>query len=150
MKSAEEFVSFSQGNVKALVKSSQIVAAGLQDLGKMIAISAQTATSDAMSTFRTLTSIRSLVETFDLQAALARSTIEKSLMQTSQIGESSFKLVEQARAPITSRISLADEAWDGPGYRPGPFFVQRSTSPGEYPGRARLSLFSGRRVPICS
>jgi hypothetical protein len=46
-----------------LVKSSQIVAAGLQDLGKMMATSAQTSMSDAMSTFRALTSVRSLVGT---------------------------------------------------------------------------------------
>jgi hypothetical protein len=31
-------------------------------------------------------------------------------MQTGQIGESSFKLAEQALAPITSRISLAVES----------------------------------------
>jgi hypothetical protein len=58
-----------------------------------------------------------------LPAALARSTIEKSLMQTSQIGQGSFKLAEQAMATLTSHISLAAEAWDGPEYRPGPFFV---------------------------
>ena len=110
MKSAEEFVSFSQGNVEALVKSSQIVAAGLQDLGKMMATSAQTSISDAMGTFRALTSVRSLAEAFDLHAALARSTIEKSLTQTGQIGETSFKLAEQAMAPIASRISLAVES----------------------------------------
>ena len=37
MKTAEQFITFGQGNVEALVKSSQIVATGLQDMGKQIA-----------------------------------------------------------------------------------------------------------------
>ena len=37
MKTAEQFITFGQGNVEALVKSSQIVATGLQDLTKQMA-----------------------------------------------------------------------------------------------------------------
>jgi len=46
MQTAEQFVNFGQGNVEALVKSSQIFATGLQDLGKLMAAGAQ-ATMDA-------------------------------------------------------------------------------------------------------
>jgi hypothetical protein len=41
MKTAEEFVVFGQGNVEALVKSGQIWAAGVQDLTKQVAATAQ-------------------------------------------------------------------------------------------------------------
>ena len=37
MKTAEEFVAFSQGNLEALLKSGQIWAAGVQDLSKQMA-----------------------------------------------------------------------------------------------------------------
>src|SRR5271166_4414187 len=41
MKTAEEFVSFNQGNLEALIKSGQILATGMQDLGKQVAATAQ-------------------------------------------------------------------------------------------------------------
>ncbi len=42
MQTAEQLVTFGQGNVEALVKSSQIFANGLQDISKLMAASAQT------------------------------------------------------------------------------------------------------------
>jgi phasin family protein len=111
MKTAEEFVSFGHGNVEALVKSGQIVATGLQDISKLMAASAQASMDEAMNTFRALTSVRSFKEAIDLQAMLARSTVEKTLTQTGQVAETSFKLAEQAIAPIASRMSLAAQSF---------------------------------------
>ena len=107
MKTAEEFMTFNQANVEAFVKSGQIVATGLQDMSKMFATTAQTAMDQAMSTFRAMTSVRSFKEAVDLQASLARSTMETAMTQTGQVAESSFKLAEQAIAPIASRVTNA-------------------------------------------
>lgn len=111
MKTAEDFVSFGQGNVEALVKSSQIVATGLQDIGKMMAASAQASMAEAMETFRALSSVRSMQEAIDLQATLARSVVEKTLTQTGQVAETTLKVAEQAFAPITNRMSLAVQSF---------------------------------------
>ena len=111
MKTTEDFVSFGQGNVEALVKSGQIVATGLQDIGKLMAASAQASMEEAMSTFRALSGVRSVKEAIDLQATLARSAVEKTLTQSGQVAETSFKLAEQAMAPITSRVSLAVQSF---------------------------------------
>ncbi len=111
MKTAEDFVSFGQGNVEALVKSSQIVATGLQDIGRMMATSAQASMSEAMETFHALSGVRSIQEAIDLQATLARSVVEKALTQTGQVAETSLKVAEQAIAPITSRMSLAVQSF---------------------------------------
>ncbi|MBC7800407.1 MAG: phasin family protein [Gemmatimonadaceae bacterium] len=107
MKTAEEFVTFGQGNVEAMVKSSQIFATGLQDLTKMMAASAQASMDEAMTTFRAMTSVRSVKEAFDLQTTLARTAVEKTMSQTSHVAETSFKLAEQTMAPIASRMSIA-------------------------------------------
>lgn len=107
MKTAEEMVTFGQGNIEALVKSSQIVATGWQDLGKTMAAHAQASMDEAMSTFRAMTGVRSIKEAFDLQTTLARSAVEKTLTQTGHVAESSFKLAEQAMAPIANRMSVA-------------------------------------------
>jgi phasin family protein len=107
MKNAEEFLSFSQGNVEALVKSGQIWAAGWQDLSKQMAASAQTAMDETMSAFKAMTSVKSLKEALDLQATLARSTVEKAVTGSGQFADASFKLAEQTMAPLTARFQLA-------------------------------------------
>jgi phasin family protein len=109
MKTAEEFVAFGQGNLEALLKSGQIWAAGVQDLSKQMAASAQSSFDETMSTFKAMTSVKSLKDAMDLQASLARSTLEKTLAESGKLTDASFKLTEQAIAPITARVSLAVE-----------------------------------------
>ena len=111
MQTAEQLATFGQGNIEALVKSSQIFATGLQDLGKLMAAGAQATVDDAMSAFRAMASVRSLKDAADLQASLAHAAVEKALTQTSQVAETSFKVAEQAFAPIGSRLSLAMQSF---------------------------------------
>jgi phasin family protein len=109
MKTAEEFVTFGQGNLEAVLKSGQIWAAGVQDLSKQFAASAQASFEETMSTFKALTSVKSLKDALDLQASLARTTLEKTLAESGKLTDASFKLTEQAIAPITARVTLAVE-----------------------------------------
>ena len=109
MKTAEELVAFSQGNLEAMVKSGQIWAAGVQDIGKQIAATAQASFDETMSTFKALSSVKSLKDAFDLQASLARSTLEKTLAESGKLTDASMKLTEQTLAPLTARVSLAVE-----------------------------------------
>ncbi|MBV8912988.1 MAG: phasin family protein [Acetobacteraceae bacterium] len=111
MKTAEQFITFGQGNIEALVKSSQIVATGLQDITKQIAANTQAAVDESLSTFRALSTVRSLKEAFDLQANYARTAFEKVVAQTGQLTETSFKLAEQAFEPLAGRVTLAVESF---------------------------------------
>ena len=114
MKTAEEVVAFSQGNVEALIKSGQIWSTGLQDLSKQIATSFQASYEEAVSAFKALTSVKSLKEVVDLQVGLARSAVEKGVTESSKYTDASFKLAEQALAPISSRVTLAVEKFSKP------------------------------------
>jgi phasin family protein len=109
MKTAEELVTFSQGNLEALVKSGQIWASGMQDLGKQFAANAQASFDETMATFKALSSVKSLKDAFDLQANLARTAMEKTLAESGRLTDASMKLTEQTLAPITARVSLAVE-----------------------------------------
>jgi phasin family protein len=109
MKTAEEVVAFSQGNMEALMKSSQIWTTGLQDISKQMASSMQASYEEAVSAFKAMTSVKSLKEAVDLQVGLARSAVEKSVTESSKYTDASFKLAEQAIAPISSRMTLAVE-----------------------------------------
>jgi len=109
MKTAEELVAFSQGNLEAMVKSGQIWAAGVQDIGKQIAANAQATFDETLSTFKALTSAKSFKDALDLQTSLARSTLEKTLSESGKLTDASMKLTEQALAPLTARVTLAME-----------------------------------------
>ncbi|MEJ0020133.1 MAG: phasin family protein [Acetobacteraceae bacterium] len=109
MKTAEELVAFGQGNLEAMVKSGQIWAAGVQDISKQLAANAQASFDETMSTFKALSGAKSLKDAFDLQASLARTTLEKTLAESGKLTDASMKLTEQAMAPITARFSLAME-----------------------------------------
>lgn len=114
MKTAEEVVAFSQGNVEALIKSGQIWSTGLQDLSKQMATSMQASYEEAVAAFKALTTVKSLKEAVDLQVGLARSAIEKGVTESSKYTDASFKLAEQAIAPISSRVTLAVETFSKP------------------------------------
>ena len=109
MKTAEELMAFSQGNVEAFMKSGQIWTAGMQDLSKQMAATAQASFDETMSTFKAMTSVKSLKDAMDLQANLARSALEKTMAESGRLTDVSFKLTEQTMAPITARVTLAVE-----------------------------------------
>jgi len=109
MKTAEELVAFNQGNIEAIMKSGQIWATGVQDLSKHLAAAAQASLDESMSAFKALTSVKSLKDAFELQSSFARAALEKSLTESGKLTDASFKLTEQALAPITARVSIAVE-----------------------------------------
>jgi phasin family protein len=109
MKTAEELVAFSQGNVEAMVKSGQVWAAGVQDISKLMAATAQASFDETMSTFKAFSSVRSLKDAIELQASFARTTMEKTLAESGRLTDASLKLTEQALAPLTARVSVAVE-----------------------------------------
>lgn len=109
IKSTEEIVSFGQGNVEAILKSSQIWATGVQDLGKHFAATAQAQLDETMATVKALSSVKSLKEAMELQSTLAKTAMEKMLAETGKLTDASVKLAEQTMAPITARVTLATE-----------------------------------------
>jgi phasin family protein len=111
MKTAEQVAQFSQGNVEAFVKSSQIWATGWQDISKQMAATAKANMDETMSAFKALTSVKSLKEVFDLQTSFARSSMEKAMAESGKLTEHSLKLAEQAFAPISARVNAAVETF---------------------------------------
>jgi phasin family protein len=106
---AEELVAFNQGNFEAIVKAGEIWSAGVQDLTKHLTAAAKASFDESVATFKAITSAKSLKDALDLQAAYARSTLEKTLAESGKITDASFKLTEQALAPITARVTVAVE-----------------------------------------
>ena len=111
MKTAEQVTQFSQGNVEAMMKSSQILATGLTDITKTMAATAKASMDETMSIFRAMTSVKSLKEAFELQSSFARTSMEKAVSESGRLTEQSMKLAEQAFAPISARVNAAVETF---------------------------------------
>jgi len=109
MKTAEDLVTFGQGNFEAVVKSSQIWVAGVQDLSKQMAATAQAQVDQTMATLKALAGVKSLKEAIELHSTAARATVEKAVAETGKLTDASIKLAEQAMAPIAARLTLAAE-----------------------------------------
>lgn len=111
MKTAEQMAQFSQGNVEAVMKSSQILATGLTDISKLWAEHARASFEESMATFKAMTSVKSVKEAVDMQASFARAAMEKAVAETGRLTEHSLKLAEQAAAPLTARMNVAVETF---------------------------------------
>jgi phasin family protein len=108
-KAAEEAAEFSRGNLEAMTKAAQVMAVGMQDLGKQIFAVTQALTDHALESAKALAAVKSLKEAADIQAAFAKASMERSMSEAAKLQEASFKLAEQAYAPITARMTLAVE-----------------------------------------
>lgn len=111
MATAEDLVAFSQGNLEAFVKLGQVWAAGMQDISKQMAATAQASIEHTLSTFRALSGVKSLRDAMELQSSLARATVEKTMSESGRLTDASMKLAEQTMAPLTARVSLAVEKY---------------------------------------
>ena len=111
MKTAEDMMAFSQGNMEAMMKATQIYASGVQDLSKRVASSSKISLEESVAFTKSLMGVKSVKEAVDLQSGFAKSSIEKVVAETSEITDASVKLAEQAMAPLTARMSLAVETF---------------------------------------
>jgi hypothetical protein len=103
-----------KGNVEAIMASSHIWTSGCQAIGQTIAASAQAHFERNLSTWKAITSVKSVKEAMDLHAHLARTSVENAVTETGKLAEASMKLAEQTMVPITARIALAAEKFSLP------------------------------------
>jgi phasin family protein len=109
IKATEELVAFSQGNLEAFLRAGQIWAAGVQDLSKAVAATAQAQLDETLATVKALAGVKSFKEAVELQTTLARTSVEKVVTEAGKLTDASLKLTEQTLAPLTARVSLAVE-----------------------------------------
>jgi len=85
MKSTEDFVAFGQANLEAFVKSGQIWSAGMQELTKQIASSAKASFDESVSTFKAMSTAKSVKEAMELQSSYAKAALEKAMSESNKL-----------------------------------------------------------------
>lgn len=109
MKAAEEAAEFGRGNVEAMTKSAQLYFTGVQDLGRHMMATFQGFSDQAIEGAKALSTAKSLKDVADVQASLARTTMEKSLADMTKLREVAMKLAEVSMEPISARMTLVME-----------------------------------------
>jgi len=111
MKSTEDFVAFGQANLEAFMKSGQIWSAGVQELTKQFATTAKASFEESVSTFKAISTAKSVKEAMELQSSFAKAALEKAMAESNKLTDASIKLTEQTLAPITARVTVAVETF---------------------------------------
>lgn len=100
---------FTKGNVEALVESGKVLAAGLQDLGKVYVEDAKTGFETMTADVKELATVKSPADFFKLQGEMLRRNFDAAVATGSKRSEAIVKLANEAFAPVQNRVSLAIE-----------------------------------------
>jgi phasin family protein len=106
---ASEYGEFAKGNVEALVESTKILAAGLQDMGKAYVADGKSVLETVTADFKDLAAVKSPADFFKLQGEILRRNFDAAVTTGSKSSEKVVKLANEAFAPIQDRVSLAIE-----------------------------------------
>ncbi|GAA4761053.1 phasin family protein [Novosphingobium ginsenosidimutans] len=100
---------FTKGNVEALVESGKVLAAGLQDLGKVYVEDAKTGFETMTADVKELAAVKSPADFFKLQGEILRRNFDTAMATGSKRSEALVKLANEAFAPVQNRVSIAIE-----------------------------------------
>jgi phasin family protein len=106
---AAEATEFAKGNVEAVVESTKVYAAGVQDLSKGYVEEAKSAYETLTADLKDLAAVKSPAELFQLQGKLARRNFDAMVAYGSKNTDAVVKLMNETFAPISGRVSLAAE-----------------------------------------
>jgi phasin family protein len=92
-KHIQDFAAFGAGNLEAVTASSQIWAAGVNDLTKQFAGSAKSSFEGSVAAFKALTTVKSVREAMDLQSKYSKTAIADAVAVSKSLTDASIKLV---------------------------------------------------------
>ncbi len=100
---------FTKGNMEAVVASGKIMAEGVKTMGTDYVAEGKKAYETMTADAKEMAAVKSPTDFFQLQAKLLRRNMESAVALTTKNTEATVKLVGEAFAPISGRVSLAVE-----------------------------------------
>jgi phasin family protein len=105
----EELGALTKGNVEALVESGKIAAKGVEAIGQEAAEYSRKSFEAATTNLKSLASVKSPTEFFQLQSELLSSTFDAFARETAKNSEAILKLAGDVAQPISSRVSVVTD-----------------------------------------
>jgi phasin family protein len=109
IKGYEDMQGFGKENVEAFVQASTILAKGAEQISKQVMALTQSSMQNSVSTAKALMGCKTLRDVIDLQTDFARSNFDALVAEGTKLSELSFKLTNEAIAPIQARLNVAVE-----------------------------------------
>jgi len=100
---------FAKGNVEAMIESSKILAGGVQEMGSSLVSESRTAFEAMTGDIKELAAAKSPTDFLKLQSEMVRKNFDSAVAQGSKNTETLMKLMSDAFAPLSGRVSLAVE-----------------------------------------
>jgi len=108
-KAGEELTEFTKGNMEALAASAKTAAKGAETMGQEIAEYGKKSFETASATMKSLASVKTPTELFQIQSDYAKSAFDSAVAEASKLSEAWLKLAGEVVQPLSSRYALAAE-----------------------------------------
>ena len=113
-KTYDQAADFSKENVEAVVEAGNIAAKGMEAINAQFMDFAKTTFEGNMAAFSKLMAVKSPQEAVEMQSEMVKSSFDTMVAKSSELGEMSTKLVNDAIAPVSARANVAMETFAKP------------------------------------
>ncbi len=104
-------MAFGQSQLTALTQSTQIMAAGLQEITKHIAATNKEAIDDSVAFTKSLMTAKSPADAAQLQAGFVKASLVKGVAQTRELTQATAALAKHAARPINEQIAKSTKVF---------------------------------------
>ncbi len=113
-KNFDELAGFNKENFDAFVVSSNVLAKGVEVLGKEIVDFTQRSVETNFATAQKMLAVKNPQEALDLQNAWAKEAFDNFWSESAKLQDLSLKVASEASAPLSERINAAVERFSKP------------------------------------
>ncbi|MEM8789614.1 MAG: TIGR01841 family phasin [Pseudomonadota bacterium] len=112
-KGIEDITAFSQDNVDAFVKSSEIATKAAEGIGSEISAFSKKSFEDGVAAAQDMASAKNMTELMEKQTAFAQSALEGFMAQATKMNEIYVAAAKDIAAPLSARVNAATESLKG-------------------------------------
>lgn len=105
----DELASVNKDTMDAYVKAGNVVAKGMEDLGKTIFAFAQTQAEANVAAAKSLMAAKTLNDVMEIQTELARSQFDAYVAEGTKVSEMTMKVANEAGEPIQAQFTVVVE-----------------------------------------
>ena len=110
----DEVAEFNKETLDAVIASGNVVAKGVEDLGRAVSSFTQTSLEDNLAVAKRVLGAKSLPEVMQLQSDWAKASLSGMFAESARLQELSFRVTNDAFGPIGARATAAFEKFAKP------------------------------------
>lgn len=106
----QDVTAFSQENVDAMVKSSEVAAKAAEGIGSELSAYSKKSFEDSVAAAQDMASAKTVTELMEKQTAFAQSAFESFMSQATKLNEIYVSAAKDISAPINTRVTAATQS----------------------------------------